>query len=371
MRTRRRGITRPAMRSRAALLVCLAASVAAAGCGPGAHDSSTGPLTVYLSAPLRGEDADAGRDVADGAALALEEAGGGAGDVEVSLETLDAADGPGDLAGWSPGAVGRNARAAAEDTSAIAYIGDLQSGATRVSLPITNQALVPQVSAGATALDLVAPLDGGAEVPDEVQPSGERTFLRVIPDDRVEAEAAAGWAEDLGAREVTVVSDGSRLGDSMAEEFSEAAEGLGVSVRTAEDAAGEEPGGFAYVIADEAELVHAGVRRMVEAAQAPQQLPPAGRPFVDAFRSAYDREPGPYAAYGYEAMALVLDAIERAGDQAEDRSAVLDELLATGDRESVLGRYSITPLGNTTLESVAGYRIRAGRAVFDRPLTSP
>src|SRR5688500_19549213 len=93
------------------------------GCGAGAEDSPSGPLTVYLSAPLRGEDAPAGRDVADGARLALDEAGGRAGEVEVGLEVLDAADGPGELTGWSPAAVGGNARAAAQDTAAIAYIG--------------------------------------------------------------------------------------------------------------------------------------------------------------------------------------------------------------------------------------------------------
>ena len=84
---------------------------------------------------------------------------------------------------------------------------------------------MPQVSPGATAIDLAAPPDGGTEVPDDAQPTGERTFLRVIPDDRVQAEAAAEWARELGARAVAVVTDGSQFGDLMAEEFSEAARG--------------------------------------------------------------------------------------------------------------------------------------------------
>jgi branched-chain amino acid transport system substrate-binding protein len=357
------------VRTPTAALACFAAALGASACGLAPDDSPTGPLTVYVSAPLQGEDAGDGRDIADGAALALEEAGGLAGDVEVELEVLDAADGPGDLSGWSPGAVGRNARAAEQDTSAIAYIGDLQSGATRVSLPITNQALVPQVSPGATALDLVVSPDGGTEVPEDAQPTGERTFLRVIPDDGVQAEAAAAWAGDLGARKVTVVTDGSGFGDVMAEEFTEAARGIAVSERTGEEAAAAAgSGGFAYVVGDDPELAHGGERRVVEAAQAAEQLPPAGQDFADAFEQEHGRAPGPYAAYGYEAMALVLVAIERAGDRAEDRRAVRDELLATTDRDSVLGTYSITPLGNTTLEELAGYRVRDGELVFDRSL---
>ena len=352
-----------------ALASVTAALAAFGGCGPAADDPATGPVTVYVSAPLRGEDAGDGRDVADGARLALGEAGGMAGDVEVGIEVLDAADGPGNVSGWSPGAVGRNARAAAQDTSAIAYIGELQSGATRASLPITNGALVPQVSPGATALDLVAPPDGGTEVPGDVQPSGERTFVRVIPDDGAQAEAAAKWASDLGARNVTVVSDGSEFGEAMAEEFSEAAEGLGIATRTG--VAGPAAGDFTYLAEAEPTLVSRGVRHVVEAAQAPEELPRAGREFVEAFEDEYGREPGPYAAYGYEATSLVLDAIERAGDEGEDRQAVRDELFATSERDSVLGTYSITALGNTTLDRLAGYRVESGEPAFEEALTAP
>jgi branched-chain amino acid transport system substrate-binding protein len=357
--------------ARVIALPLIALTIAAlGGCGPAADDPASGPVTVYVSAPLRGEDADDGRDVADGARLALDEAGAMAGDVEVGLEVLDAADGPGNVSGWGPGAVGRNARAAAQDTAAIAYIGDLQSGATRVSLPITNGALVPQVSPGATALDLVTPPDGSTDVPEEVQPSGERTFARVIPDDGVQAEAAAAWAKELGAREVVVAGDGSEFGETMVEEFSEAAQGMGWATRS------ETPGAieavdFAYVVTGEPIIVNGGLQRVVEAAQAPHELSGAGPAFVDAFESEYDREPGPYAAYGYESMALVLDAIERAGDEGEDRQAVRDELFATVDRESILGTYSITPIGNTTLDRLAGYRIEGGEPVFEEALTAP
>jgi branched-chain amino acid transport system substrate-binding protein len=344
------------------------AIAALGGCGPVADDPASGPVTIYVSAPLRGEDAEDGRDVADGARLALDEAGGIAGDVEVGLEVLDAADGPGDVSGWSPGAVGRNARAAAQDTAAVAYIGDLESGATRVSLPITNGALVPQVSPGATALDLATPPDGSTDVPEEVQPSGERTFVRVIPDDGVQAEAAAAWAGDLGARRVDVFLDGSAPQELMAAEFAEAAPGIDVRERVCRGSppCGPVPPDFAYVPGAEAELYDQEARRVIAAAMDPEQLPPAGREFVSAFDREYGREPGPYAAYGYEAMALVLDAIERAGGEAEERGAVRAELLETQDRESVLGRYSITPLGNTTLNAVAGYRIERGQPVFER-----
>ena len=45
-------------------------------------------------------------------------------------------------------AAGAIARRAVEDASAVGFIGDLDSGATRISLPITNQADLIQVSPG-------------------------------------------------------------------------------------------------------------------------------------------------------------------------------------------------------------------------------
>ena len=104
---------------------------------------------------------------------------------------------------------------------------------TRISLPITNQAVVPQVSPASTALDLAAPPQGGTDVPEEVQPTGERSFARVIADDRAQAEAGAAWAHDLGVSRAVTLSDGSAFGDIVTQEFSEAAEGMGIEVREA------------------------------------------------------------------------------------------------------------------------------------------
>ena len=377
----------------------LAVAALVVGCSTGDGGEAEGPLTVYVSAPLRGVHAPQGQAIANGARLALAQADGMAGGAEVKLRVRDDAR----RGGWSPAVVADNARAAAEDTSAIAYIGDLESGATRTSLPITNQAALPQVSAASTALDLTRTSpEGGDEVPEAVQPTGERTFLRVIPDDAVQAEAAAAWARDLGARRVAVVTDGSAYGDLVAGEFSEEAPAHGLTVvadmslpsgsrreLAVEDAdlvflTGESEGLLAFsvdgspiLLGTDALLgpddrgVESATLRLTAAAQAPEQLPPEGREFVKGYRVEYGREPDPYAAYGYEAMALVLDAIERAGGRGEDRSAVLDELLATTDRDSILGTYSIGSTGDTTLDAIAGYRVEDGKPVFDTSLVAP
>jgi branched-chain amino acid transport system substrate-binding protein len=372
-----------------AVLAALLLAGALAGCSPGSTTGSIqgDTLRVYVSVPLRGPSGVHGRAIRDGASLALDDAHGRVGEVEIEPVFLD------DTAGghWSPGAVGQNARRAVSDTTAIAYVGEFESGATRVSLPITNDARLLQLSPASTAVDLVRPFPGSDDVPEPVQPSGERTFGRVIPDDEAQAAAAAAWARELGARRAVVVSDDSRYGDTVATEFAEEAEAIGISAErrqrglsnvdlTYYAGTGALPvnrvGG--PVMATDAQLLDptvsadAGSRvRLTASAQAPRQLPPDGQRFVRAYRGEYRHEPEPYAAYGYEAMAVVLDSIARAGDEAEDRTAIVDAFFDTVDRRSVLGTYSIDEVGDTTLDRIAGYRVRGGRPIFDAPLRAP
>jgi ABC-type branched-subunit amino acid transport system substrate-binding protein len=274
--------------SRAA--AALAALIAIGGCGLGTGPADVeGPVTVYVSLPLSGREASDGRDATDGARLALAEADGKAGNLDVVARFLDdaAADPEVELA-----RVGANARRATSDSSTAAYIGELESGPTRTSLPILNDAGIAQVSPGATAVDLTGPAPGFEDAPDRYRPSGKVSFARVIPSDLVVTQAAKRSGE------------------------------------------------------------------LVEPALAITSLPPTGRAFVARFRQRFGRLPGPYGAYGYEAMAVILDAIEQRDTSAQDfRSSVVESVLkVTRGEESVLGPYSFTTDGDTTLCEVQPYR---------------
>jgi branched-chain amino acid transport system substrate-binding protein len=337
-----------------------------AGCGSGSDDSA-GParLAVYVSLPLNGPSGADGRDAADGARLALDAAAGQVGDVEITTPVLDdTVDGR-----WSPARVAANARRASEDSTAIAYLGDFESGATRASLPVTNQAHLLQVSPASSADDLVAPFAGSDQLPD-IQASGERNFGRVIPSDAAQGAAGAGWVGRLGERRVAAVSDGTAFGDSLVASFkealAEAAVEPGASFVYYGGLAGDQPAGAGRLMVSDAEI-GAGIAEpagtlATSAALDPSQLPPAGQEFVARFRKQYGHAPGRYAAYGYEAMAVILDSIDRADDPT-DRSSVIDAFFSTPDRDSILGRYSITDTGETTLDRMTGYRFAGGGAV--------
>jgi branched-chain amino acid transport system substrate-binding protein len=70
----------------------------------------------------------------------------------------------------------------------------------------------------------------------------------------------------------------------------------------------------------------------------------------------------PFSFFGYEAMALVLDAVAAAGP-TPDRAAVGAIARATRDRESVLGRYSLDEHGLTTAPASGVLTVSGGELV--------
>ena len=86
------------------------------------------------------------------------------------------------------------------------------------------------------------------------------------------------------------------------------------------------------------------------------------------YKRTFGSVPGPYAVYGYTAMAMVLDAIERAGSKADQRKKVVDALIATRDFDSPIGTFSIDSNGDTSLERIAGYRITDKAPLFSATL---
>ena len=132
--------------ARAATLAVLALA-ALAGCGQSTSgagsnigSSSTAPpsqLTVYSSMPLQGGARERSLQIIDGEKLALRASRGRDGKFKVSYVSLDDADPA--TGGWTPGQASANAKTAAADRTTIAFLGDWDSGATAVSLPISTR----------------------------------------------------------------------------------------------------------------------------------------------------------------------------------------------------------------------------------------
>jgi branched-chain amino acid transport system substrate-binding protein len=131
------------------------------GGGGESGDSGGGSLTVYSSLPLQGASRPQSEDVIKGIKLALKQKGGKCGDYTIKYESLD--DATAAAGKWEPGATAANARKAAQDENTIAYIGEFNSGASAISIPITNEAGILHVSPSNTAYGLTKSGPGADE----------------------------------------------------------------------------------------------------------------------------------------------------------------------------------------------------------------
>lgn len=369
-----------------AALLLLAATILASGCG---DDDGTAEaqiigdsVTVYSSVPLRGPLAPVARDMVRAQKLALREAGGRAGVYDVSFAVLDSSD---PQAGrWNPARIAANARRAVQDRQTVAYLGEIETGASAVSVPILNEGGILQVSPRDTFGGLTAP--GARGEPDKYYPSGLRTFTRVVPGDDVQARVLVRTLAARGVRRLVLADDRQLAGASLADRIAALAPGAGIDVveRLRLDPGGEVPDGVGRDVRRERAdaFLYAGaggdfagaLLRRVHAA-APQVLllgtddlalapglPGAAgdardrllltgiepRPvegadeFARRFAAAYGRAPDRQAVLGYDAMRLVLRAIARAGAGASSRQAVIRQALGgSGDPRARFVRYRV------------------------------
>lgn len=406
------------------LLAALALGVAACGDdddddgGGGGGGAAGGTVTVYSSLPLQGASRPQTTALVNGIRLALKQANNKAGDVTVKYESLD--DSTAQAGSWTPEATSANARKAAQDDSAVAYIGEFNSGASAVSIPILNEAGLAQISPANTAVGLTTDEPGADQgEPDKYYPTGERTYARIVPKDTIQGAALATLMKQDGCTNVYILNDKEVYGAGLARNIENSAKEQDIevlgndgidpkapnfrSVASKMAEAGAECFVFSGITANgavqlykdvaaalpEAKLygpdgvaesgfadpgeggIPAEVQERVKvtvATLSPDEYPPEGQKFFEDFEAEYnENNPDPYAIYGYEAMNLVLDVLQRAEDPT-DRASVLEALFATKGRQSVLGTYDIDENGDTTLTDYGVYTIKDGELTFDETI---
>lgn len=416
-----------------AITGCVLAGVAASvltACGKTSSSSSTGSgggggskiVDVYSSLPMHGLSTSQTEPIVNGIKLALEQAGGKAGRWTIHYTALD--DSTSQAGGWDADQTAVEARNAAADQRAVYYIGEFDSGASEISIPILNQAGVPQVSPANTYVGLTTSLPGSARgEPQPYHPTGTRTYLRIVPIASIEAAADLMAMKQAGCRKVAVVNDKSVDGAGLATlielekkyygvdvvnntGINLTAPNLGVdtaklkaerancfflagnvsteAVQVTRDVHAAIPNaklfGGAGVCTDSFTSaakggVPASLDRLIECTAAAPNLAsyPRGVAFLTAYKAKYgDSNPDPYAVYGYEAMKLGLDTIAGLGSQGNSKSAVLKALFATKDRRSVLGTYGFDHNGDMTVKSYGLYKVGSnGEPVFYKTLTPP
>jgi len=307
----------------------------------------------------------------------------------------------------------------AADPNAVYYIGEFNSGASEVSIPILNEAAIPQVSPANTYVGLTTNLPGSAPgEPQKYYPTGKRNYLRIVPIDSIQAAADLIAVKQAGCTKLAVANDKEAYGLGLATllELEKGSYGVTIVSNTGVDPTTPNfrsyadtikgqgadcflfsgivsnggvqitkdvnaalpkakifgPDGMCTSTWTNAKMggVPASVDPKIYCTVATLDLKayPGGKQFLAAYKAKYGvANPDPYAIYGYESMKLALDTIASAGN---NKSAVLSALLAIKARHSVLGTYGFDKNGDTTLKSYGLYKVGPdGNPAFFKTIT--
>ena len=396
-----------------------ASPIQSSGCSPVTYGGEGRPdLLIAASTVLQGQFTDHGVQVSQALKMVLAERDWRAGDYTVGLQICGETTASGDAS--SPEKCRRNARAFARNRSVIVVHGPLFSTCSREMTPILNRAPggpLAQTLAGQTYLGLTR--DGpGVErgEPERYFPTGRRSIVRLAPPDDTMGAAGALFAERQGARSVFVLDDNDPYGFAVAEAFTLAAESIGLRVagRAHWDADAKDYRALAQrVESSGADAVYLGgyvfsngpqlikdlrvtlgpdvellgpdgfnqLAPIVEGAGAAAEgfapmiavlptgeLPADGQDFAGRFEERFGARPCCFSVHTAQATNMMLDAI---AESDGSRTQVLKNLFEARVEGGYVGDFEIDRYGDTTLNTIAVYRIEDGRLRFETAVTPP
>jgi branched-chain amino acid transport system substrate-binding protein len=374
-----------------------ATALPSSSCGPVVYKGSGTPDFIIASdLPLQGAIRHQTVEISRAMIWALAEKGWKAGSYKIGYQSCD--DSTAQTGGWDTAKCATNAHLYANDKSVIGVLGTFNSGCAKIEVPVLNRASLGMVSPANTNPGLTKKWDVGE--PNKYYPTGTRNYARVVATDDIQGPADALWSQSLGFKKVFVLNDKQTYGFGVAKTYQAAAKKLGIKVvgfqgwdakassyealATSIKASGAQavflggiacnngaklmqdirsvnpkiqlqmPDGFSDPGANGA--VGNGAYISV-AGEPPKALTGQGATFVKSFGKQIGTTPNPYAAYGAQAMLVMLQAVSTSGGQ---RAAATKGLFGIKITNGILGNFSINAAGDTNLTPITIYK-QAGK----------
>ncbi len=363
-------------------------------CGPVVYKGSGSPDFIIPSdLPLQGAIRHQTVQISRAMIWALANAGWKAGPYKIGYQSCD--DSTAQTGGWDTAKCATNAHLYANNKSVIGVLGTFNSGCAKIEVPVLNRAgPLAMVSPANTNPGLTKKWDVGE--PQKYYPTGVRNYARVVATDDIQGPADALWSQSLGFKKVYVLNDKQTYGFGVATTYRSAAQKLGIKVvgfqgwdakassyealATAIKASGAQavflggivcnngaklmqdikavdpkiqlqmPDGFSDPGANGA--VGNGAYISV-AGEPPKALTGAGATFITSFGKQIGTTPNPYAAYGAQAMEVMLQAVAKGGGQ---RAATTKGIFGLTITNGILGNFTINATGDTNLTPITIYK---------------
>ena len=378
-----------------------------------AQQCPKGKLRIYTSWPMQGAMIPEGTGMKNGVDLAVSEAGGAV--AGYCLEVVNLDDASPQTGKWDGAVEAENANKAIGDPLAIVYIGTYNSGAAKVSIPITNRAHMAQMTPANTYPGLTKKRGAAPGEPEIYRPGGYVNYFRPIPADDIQGAVGAKWAKRMGAKKVYVLNDQELYGKGIADVFEATAKKIGLPVVANEGIDWKQPDQkpvLTKIRASGADLVYLGgvietgaqviIRQMKEvgltaprtrfmgpdglleeellkgatcdaALATDMRVTFAGLPFekmrgvgaktYENYKAKFGKEPTSYALYAAEGTRVIIDAIkrsapviEKARDVTDKREALRKAIAATKNFEGINGKWSFDENGDVDYDTMSGFK---------------
>lgn len=389
----------------------LAACGQTAPAAPGAPAAPAAGETIRIVSSLPRQGASKGQTdaVVNAIKMRFEEDNFQACGGQFKIDYQDLDDATAAAGKWDAATETANANKAVGDPDVMAYLGTFNSGAAKLSMPILNSANLVMVSPANTYTGLTKPGKGEAGEPDKYFPTGKKNYTRVVTADDVQGDAAAKWAQALGAKKVYILDDQEVYGKGVADVFEASSKAIGLevlgrdgidgkaqnytSLMTKIASAGPDLVFFGGIVDNNAgqllkDLRAAGMTpdkvkfmgpdgiqtdSFITAAGADvsegsyatiaglpaEKLGDKGKGFYTNYEKKYGLKAESYGIYGYEAASVTLAAINKVCKK--DRAAIRDAVFASKDFDGVLGKWSFDGNGDTTLADIQGFAVKGGK----------
>lgn len=310
---------------------------------------------------------------------------------------------------WDGATETQNATKAAADKTVIAYLGTFNSGAAKLSIPITNAAGPLLMFSPANTYPGLTHAAAGitaANEPNVYYPSGVRNYARVAATDDLQGPIDVNFMVSLGVKALYILNDQQAYGKGVADSVAQAAKAAGITVianegydtkaanyqalmtkiSTSNNGAAPDmiflgavvDSNASQVLKDKVTIMGdntkvkfmgpdgvftqafidgagATVAEGVYASTpgvAKKDLNDIGKKFYTDYAAAYGPTNEPYAVFGYDVMNGLLAAIENVcaqGGDPTDRATVTKAVFALKDFQGALGTWSIDQNGDITL----------------------
>jgi branched-chain amino acid transport system substrate-binding protein len=380
-------------------LALLSGSVLAALLSRQAAAADQKSVTIGVDLPLTGAQADTANLVRWGMQSAVDDvnAKGGAGGYHLNVLMLD--DGTATAGQYDPAQAATNARKMVSDSTVVAAIGPMNSGAAKAMTPILSQGGLATITPSSTNPDLTSPKFAGI-----YHPAGPVIFFRTVTTDAYQGPNMANFfVETLKLKSVYVLDDSGAYGVGLADAFEAQARKKGLTVLgrdrldpkqadysailTKIKSAGPDA---LYVGAD----AQAGVKLMKQSYEimpamvkgggdgffGPELLTAGGFPaaegwystiasphvtenkdvipWVKTFTEKYGRQPSDYAITAYDGVKVIADAVSRVAKAGPVTRAAVRTAIQTAKVHTLQGEVSFDENGDLASRTVSVFQIK-------------